>query len=91
MNWWTLIKPLVSLPAEPDSLLKHGVYAVIYFGKSSSDKISPEYIFVTGTSAVGIKYKSSSTHLYISSLNFGNWPVPVIVAALAINGGRISS
>ena len=48
-------------------------------------------MFVTGTSAVGIKYKSSSTHLYISSANLGSWPVPVIVAAFAINGGKISS
>ena len=48
-------------------------------------------MLVTGTSAVGIKYKSSFSHLYISSLNFGSCPVPVIVAEFAINGGNISS
>ena len=28
LNWCCLIRPLVSLPAEPASALKHGVYAV---------------------------------------------------------------
>ena len=37
-------------------------------------------MFVTGTSAVGIRNKSSSFNLYMSSSSFGSWPVPVILA-----------
>ena len=37
LNWWTLIKPLVSLPAEPASRLKHGETAV-FFGLSGTGK-----------------------------------------------------
>ena len=54
LNWCCLTKPLVSLPAEPASDLKHGVYAQYFIGNWSAVNISSLCILVTGTSAVGI-------------------------------------
>ncbi len=55
LNWCCLTNPLVSLPAEPASDLKHGVYAQYFIGNWSTVNISSLCILVTGTSAVGIK------------------------------------
>ncbi len=51
---------------------------------------SPLYMLVTGTSAVGIRKKSLFFTLKASSSNFGNCPVPVLLALFTINGGNIS-
>ena len=47
-------------------------------------------MFATGTSAVGARYNSSSRSRYMSSSNFGNWPVPIIALRLIRNGGNTS-
>ena len=63
-------------------------------GKLSKDKILSLTILVNITSAVGIKnflpLCSSSFNSNWSFSNFGNWPVPYIDSAFAINGGEIS-
>ena len=46
---------------------------------------------VTGTSAVGIKYKSSSVTWYIWPSLSGSAPVPNIDSAFTTDGGRYSS
>ena len=51
--------PLVSFPAAPASLLKHGEYATYFLGSASPCRISPRCRLVTGTSAVGISHKPS--------------------------------
>jgi hypothetical protein len=52
-----------------------------------AENILKRTILVTGTSAVGIKYKSgSSLTLNKSSANFGNCPVPYKLSALTIYG-----
>ena len=92
MNWCCLIRPLVSLPAEPASARKQAVYAQCIIGSFDPSKIWFLYILVTGTSAVGTKKYSlpSPWTLYASSSNLGNWPVPVILSRLTINGGNTS-
>ena len=55
-------------------------------GRSLIDKIVSLYIFVSGTSAVGIKYKFEFDILNRSSSNFGNCPVPIKLLELHIYG-----
>ena len=90
MNWCCLTKPLVSLPAEPASDLKHGVYAQYFIGNWSAVNISSLCILVTGTSAVGIKKYSIPSILNMSSSNFGNCPVPMKLVLFAMKGGKTS-
>ena len=53
--------------------------------------ISSRYRFVTGTSAVGMRNRSSSRSAYMSSSNFGSCAVPVIVARFTTTGTQTSS
>jgi hypothetical protein len=52
---------------------------------------SSRYRFVTGTSAVGMRNRSSPRTAYASSSNFGSCPVPVIVARVTSAGAHTSS
>ena len=48
-------------------------------------------MFVSGTSAVGTRYRSQSPAiLNRSASNFGRFPVPVSEAVFAMNGGSTS-
>ena len=46
----------MSLPADPASDRKHNVCAVSLIGRSASDKLRPETVFVNVTSDVGINH-----------------------------------
>ena len=77
-NWCCRIRPRTSCPYDPASLRKQGVYAVYEIGRSRPSRISPRCRFVSGTSAVGTRYRSQSPAiLNRSASNFGRLPVPV--------------
>ena len=84
-NWCTRMSPRVSRPALPASSRKHGVNAQYFSGSWPASRTSPAWMFVSCTSAVGMRYRPSVVWNRSSS-NFGSWPVPVSVSALAMAG-----
>src|SRR3972149_11680539 len=82
------MSPRVSLPSDPASRRKQGVYATYDRGRVPGGRISSRCRFVTGTSAVGIMYSPSSLVLKDPSANLGSCPVPVMAAAFTRIGGE---
>ena len=68
--------PRVSLPYEPASERKHGEWHTNFIGSCSAGTIWSRTKLVTGTSAVGIRYRSRPSILNRSSLNLAKLVTP---------------
>ena len=84
--------PRVSRPALPASERKHGLCAVSLIGSAAASRICSRTLLVSEISLVEIRYCSGCSSSpprstqNMSSLNFGNWPVPSRISRLTMYG-----